>query len=112
MHAYPLQSKEGMENGDFEIQIILQEKPESNVFAFPIQGAQDLDFFYQPKLPPEEIAEGTVRSENVVGSHVVYHKTKANHRVGDTIYATERPITSIGRRLRKMMAMKFGQSFA
>jgi hypothetical protein len=36
MHAYPLQSKEGSEDGGFEIEIILQEKPATNVFAFPI----------------------------------------------------------------------------
>jgi hypothetical protein len=36
MHAYSLQSKEGTEDGGFEIEIILQEKPASSVFAFPI----------------------------------------------------------------------------
>jgi len=36
MHAHPLQSKERMEDGGFEIEVILQEKPASNVFAFPI----------------------------------------------------------------------------
>jgi hypothetical protein len=75
-----------MEDGGFEIEIILQE--ESNVFAFPIEDAQDLDFFDQPKLSPKEIAEGTVRPENVIGSDRVYPKTKTNHRVGNTGYAT------------------------
>jgi hypothetical protein len=66
-------------NGGFQIEIILQEK--SNVFAFPIEDAQDLDFFDQPKLSPEEIAEGTVRPENDP-------KAETNHRVGDTLYST------------------------
>ena len=75
-----------MEDGGFENEIILQEK--WNVFAFPIEDAQDLDFFDQPKLSLEEIAEGTVRPENVIGSYAVYPKTKTNHRVGDALYAT------------------------
>jgi hypothetical protein len=80
-------SAEGRDaNGGFEIEIILQEK--SNVFAFPIEDAQDLDFFDQPKLSPEEIAEGTVRPENVIGSYAVYPKAETNHRVGDTLYST------------------------
>lgn len=48
MHAYLLQPREGMEDGGFENEIILQEK--SNVFAYSIEDAQDLDFFDQPKL--------------------------------------------------------------
>ena len=75
-----------MEDGGFEIEIILQEK--SSVFAFPIEDAQDLDFFDQPKLSPEEIAEGTVRPENVIFSYAVYPKTKTNDGVGNRLYAT------------------------
>jgi hypothetical protein len=87
MHAYPLQPKEGLEDGGFEIEIIRWEKPKSNVFAFPIEDAQDLDFFDQPKPSAEEIPEGTVRPESVTGSYAVNHKTKVDHPVGDTIYA-------------------------
>jgi hypothetical protein len=83
MHAYPLQPREGIEDGGFEIEIILQEK--SNVFGFPSEDPQDRDVFDQPKLSPEEIAEGTVRPENLIGSYAVYPKTKTNHRVGDTL---------------------------
>lgn len=83
MHAYPLQPREGMDDGGFEIEIILQEK--SNVFAFRIEDAHDLDFFDWPKLSPEENSEGTVRPENVIGSYAVYPKTKTNHRVDDTL---------------------------
>jgi hypothetical protein len=35
-----------------------------------------LDFFYQPELTAEEIAQGSFRPENVVGSYAVYHQTK------------------------------------
>ena len=74
-----------MGDGGFEIEIILREKPKSSVFAFPIEDAQDLDFFDQPQPSPKEIPEGTVRDESVIGSYAVYHKTKANPRIGDTI---------------------------
>jgi hypothetical protein len=79
-----------MEDGGFEIEIVLDEAPASNVFEFQIEGAEDLDFFYQPPLSDEEIAEGAVRPENVIGSYAVYHKAKANHRVGNTSYSTGR----------------------
>jgi hypothetical protein len=88
MHAYPLPAKEDMEDGGSEIEIYLAERPPTNGFRFAIEGAEDLDFFYQREFSAEEIAEGAVWPENVIGSYVVYHKTKANHRVGDTNYAT------------------------
>lgn len=88
VHAYPLEAKAGFEDGGFEIEIILNEKPNTNVFDFNIEGAENLDFFYQPALTAEEIAEGASRPENVIGSYAVYHKTKANHKVGETNYAT------------------------
>ena len=77
-----------MEDGGFEIEVYFPERPASNVFRFAIEGAEELDFFYQPELTPEELAQDAVRPENVVGSYAVYHKTEANHRVGDTNYAT------------------------
>lgn len=85
---YPLPAGEGMEDGGFEIEIVLDEAPARNVFEFDIEGADELDFFYQPPLTDEEVADGAVRPENVVGSYAVYHKSKANYRVGDTNYAT------------------------
>ena len=88
LHAYPLLAGEGMEDGEFEIEIYLPEVPAANVFEFQIEDAEDLDFFYQPDFTPEELAEGAFRPENVVGSYAVNHKTKAKHRVGDTNYAT------------------------
>ena len=88
VHAYPLEAKEGMEDGGFEIEVVLNEKPDTNVFEFQIEGAEELDFFYQPPLTEEEIAEGTDRPENVVGSYAVYHKHHSNHALGETNYTT------------------------
>src|SRR3990167_11274648 len=46
----------------------LKQKPLTNKVEFTIQS-KGLDFFYKPELTAEEIAEGTFRPENVVGSY-------------------------------------------
>ena len=53
----------------------LNEAPTTNKIEFDIETS-GLDFFYQPELTPEEIAQGAFRPENVVGSYAVYHQTK------------------------------------
>jgi hypothetical protein len=68
-----------VENGT-KIDLILNEKPNTNVFDFEVVGWEDFDFFYQPELTPEEIAEGYVRPEDVVGSYAVYHKSKKSNQ--------------------------------
>lgn len=73
---------------EFDIDFILDAKPESNIFTYIIEGADDLDFFYQPALTQEEIDQGSERPENVVGSYAVYSKTKRDHIKGQTNYAT------------------------
>src|SRR3990167_1721314 len=88
VHAYPLEAQEGMEDGGLEMEVLLKEKPDTNKFVFQIDGAENLNFSYQPALTQEEIDEGDNRPENVIGSYAVYHKTKANHRKGSTNYAT------------------------
>lgn len=82
-----VEPKKDTEN-EFDIDFTLHSKPDTNVFEYKIAGAEDFDFFYQPELTPEDIAEGASRPDNVVGSYAVYHKTKANHRIGSTNYAT------------------------
>ena len=72
----------------FKIDILLNEKPDTNVFCQTIQGGENYDFFYQPALTAEEITEGASRPDNVVGSYAVYHKTLKNHKVGGTNYET------------------------
>ena len=105
VHAYPLEAKEGMEDGGFEIEVVLNEKPDTNVFDFKIEGAEELDFFYQPPLDEEPLDQNSVsctqtecvnaegersvyRPENIVGSYAVYHKTKLNHTTSDLNYGT------------------------
>src|SRR3990167_9979535 len=57
IHAYPLEAQEGMEDGGLEIEVILSSKPVKNTFDFAIDGAENLDFFYQPQLTQVEIDE-------------------------------------------------------
>ena len=71
-----------------EIEVILLEKPVSNIIKFTLDNYQNLDFFYQPALTQKEIDEGANRPENVVGSYAVFAKEKANHIVGQTNYGT------------------------
>jgi hypothetical protein len=71
-----------MEDGGFEIEICLAERPPTNAFRYAIKGTEDLDFFYQPELATEEIAESAVRTENVIDSYSSSRKTKA--RVSNT----------------------------
>src|SRR3989344_1086026 len=88
-HIYPLEPQKGMENGGLELEVLLKEKPTTNKFDFTIEGAENLNFFYQGALTQEEIdLEGAVRPENVIGSYAVYHKTKKNHVIGSTNYGT------------------------
>lgn len=82
-----IEPKEGTQN-EFDIDFTLHSKPDTNVFEYKIEGAESFDFFFQPPLTAEEIAEGASRPENVVGSYAVYHSFKANHRIGSTNYAT------------------------
>jgi len=72
------------DGGGVEFDVILKEKPDSNIFEFPIE-AQGLKFYYQPPLHPahptwaDTNGDGkvdTFRPENVVGSYAVYHESK------------------------------------
>jgi len=83
VHQYD--KPDASEEGGFEFEWVLNKKPISNVLSTTIE-TKGLDFFYQPELTQEEIAEGGERPENVIGSYAVYHSTKSNHKVGDKNY--------------------------
>lgn len=75
-------------DGGFKIDIILDKKPDTNVFCYTIEGAENYDFFYQTPLTQQEIDEGSEQPDNIIGSYAVYHKTLRNHEVGKTNYET------------------------
>jgi hypothetical protein len=91
-HLYPTTiSQDGREIEGFEYEIILNEKPDTNIITLKIEN-QGLNFYYQPPLNQEKQEEGLTcseteckdkdgivvnyRPENVVGSYAVYHSTK------------------------------------
>lgn len=67
-------------DGGFKVDVLLNEKPDTNVFCYTIEGHENYDFFYQPELTPEDIAEGAERAPEIVGSYAVYHKALKNNQ--------------------------------
>ena len=72
----------------FKIDILLKAKPDTNRFCLTVGGYEYYDFFHQPALTEQEIADGYVRPDDVVGSYAVYHKTLSHHKTGGTNYGT------------------------
>lgn len=58
--------------GGHEFAVILKERPKSNVLQFTLQ-TKGLEFLYQPPLTEDEIKEGCVRPDEIVGSYAVYY---------------------------------------
>ena len=79
---------------------ILKERPEKNgneyqQFHYNIIGCEDYDFMYQPPLSEEEIAEGDIRPEDIIGSYAVYHKLLKNNQFETgKAFHIKRPIIS------------------
>jgi hypothetical protein len=82
-------SEDGNPNG-FKVDILLNERPDTNRFCYAIEGAENYDFFYQPEITDEEAEEQhhgkgdartleeikrSMRPEDIVGSYAVYHKS-------------------------------------
>ena len=63
------------QDGGFEFEVVLYEKPLSNVISLSIQS-KGLKFYYQGPLTDKEKAEGIIRPEEVTGSYAVYHESK------------------------------------
>ena len=72
----------------FKMEITIKSKPTSNQLIFNLTGWENFNFWYQPALTAQEIAEGDIRPDDVAGSYAVYHKTKKNHVIGQTNYRT------------------------
>lgn len=83
MYELPVDGKNT--DGAFEYEIILKEKPATNVVEFQIE-TQGLDFFYQSELTQEETDRGDFRPENVVGSYAVYASEKKINYTGGKEY--------------------------
>lgn len=76
-HFYGINKTDEKPEG-YEFEVILKKKPTTNIVSM-IVATKGLAFYYQPALTQEEIDDGCIRPENVVGSYAVYHESK----VGD-----------------------------
>ncbi len=88
-HFYNIQNTEHPE-GASEFEVILKKDPRKNkkgdyTLEFSLED-KDVDYFYQPALTPQEIAEGAKRPENVEGSYAIYAKTPKTNYVGGKEY--------------------------
>ena len=82
-HFYDM--PEVSEDGGYEFEVILKEKPKTNVVKFSLQ-TKDLEFLYQPALTEKEIKEGANRPENIIGSYAVYAKEEKTNCTGKKEY--------------------------
>ena len=100
-HFYDIVGEEHTE-GASEFEIILKEKPKTNVVEFTVVD-KDVEYTYQPEITDEEVLDSVkekltqeeilakkreMRPENVVGSYAVYAKTQKNNYTGCIEYKT------------------------
>ena len=83
VHLYQVEDGEGAS----EFEIVLNEKPRSNVMEFSVVD-KDVEYFYQAPLTVEEIEQGANRPPEVEGSYAVYAKTSKVNYVGGKEYKT------------------------
>jgi len=69
------------ENSGLEFEVVLNKKPATNVISLPFTS-KGLVFYYQGPLTAEEISQGAIRPEEVVGSYAVYHVSKKDNEYG------------------------------
>ncbi len=82
-HLYD--ASEEHSEGAYEYEIILKEKPGSNVIEFTLDS-EGLNFYYQPELTQEEKDKGAFSPENVIGSYAVYASEQKINLVGGKEY--------------------------
>lgn len=73
--------------GGYEFEVILNQKPETNVVAFTI-NTKGLDFLYQHPLTEAEVRAGCICPDNVAGSYAVYATAPLINREGGKLYRT------------------------
>jgi len=87
VHFYELPVSKELQEGGYEFEVILKEKPASNKLEFSIE-TKGLSFFYQRELTQEEKDKGTIRPDNIVGSYAVYCSENKINYVGGKLYRT------------------------
>ena len=76
---------ENPDGGSYEWEVVLASVPPANSLTLDLRR-QNVELLYQPALTAQEIADGHVRPDRVVGSYAVYHTQKNNHKQGEVNY--------------------------
>lgn len=84
-HFYDIDPCGEHPEGASEFEIILKEKPVTNLVQFTLSD-KGIDYFYQPELTDEEIANGSKQPENAKGSYAVYAKNLQHNIEGSKEY--------------------------
>jgi len=95
VHFYDVESDGShlFEDGGYELNVVLLEKPLSNVIEFSLEF-KDVEFYYQPPLTDEQKAQKCFpdgepvweQLECSIGSYAVYHKSCPDNVVGEKFY--------------------------
>ena len=78
VHFYDIPEDSEHHLGAYEFEVVLLKKKAGNTIEFDIES-ENLDFRYQGELTQEDIDDGDIRPDNVVGSYAVYHSSKSNN---------------------------------
>jgi len=71
---YPLDATEQYEEGGYEFEVVLHERPKSNIVEFTLTS-KGLQFYLVPELKREDIYQ----PENVIGSYIAYHYSQRSN---------------------------------
>jgi hypothetical protein len=71
----------------FEFEAVLKEKPDTNIVEFTL-NTKGIRFSYQPELTEDEIKEGIIRPENVIGSYAVFSIDEKINIESEKIYGS------------------------
>lgn len=95
VHFYDIERADNhlFEDGGYEINVVLLEKPDTNVIEFSIE-TKDVEFYYQPALTQEQkdakiLPEGRSIWEQLdcaIGSYAVYHRSPPDNIIDEKLY--------------------------
>ncbi len=68
------------EGENMKVVIEFKKKPKTNTYSFELEGWENFNFYYQPPLTQDDIDDGCIRPNDVVGSYAIYHKTKKHNK--------------------------------
>ena len=119
--VYAYNRDEGVKD-EFEFDVILSKKPESNKLLFSIE-TKNLLFFKQKELTDQDKKDGCIRPPRVIGSYAVYHAQPdpITHKTGKAFHLF-RPIIedAIGNKVwgdininieKKLLSIKIPEKF-